>query len=264
MNRIGRMLIALTAGGLLCAAMLPLSAQTADKAEATEDVYVTEEADGDGAYTDGPAPEADDADSSIRRSKKGFLGFGTDLPPVAMGEGSIFLQGAVSSKVSQHPVTFSYYPTPDLFTLKFRYQGINNVPRFDARARERLRKAYAIYEKDFAAHKLDAKSKHSRDAYGKMPGDVRWGAVNATSAAHPAASLGYQIIKKGAYFTITYADAASESPGESRGEGAHFVGRTYFFTRAQMVTILEAMDEEKMAASLKGYEVKQVDEDTYQ
>lgn len=82
--------------------------------------------------------------------------------------------------------------------------------------------------------------------------------------AHPKASLDYKIIKKGAYFTITYEDAISESPGESKGEGAHFVTRTYFFTMAQMKTLLEMMDEDKMAATVKSYEVKRFDEDTYQ
>lgn len=252
---------------LLCAAaVLPISAQTAETKDAavTEDVYVTEKADEDGTYTDGPAPESDDEDSSINRKKKGFLGFGTDLPPVAMGEGSVFLQGVVMEKVTQHPVNFIYYPTPDVFGIKFRYQGINNIPRFNFDARAKLRKAYSMYEKDFEAHKLDAKNKHSLSAYGKMTGDVRWGVANATAVSHPKTSLGYQIIKKGAYFTITYDDAISENPGLSKGEGAHFVGRTYFFTRAQMQTVLEMMDEEKMEATFRKYAAKQVEEDTYQ
>lgn len=272
MNKMIKMLVALCVASSVCMAS---GAEPADEEDAitpidtssngatssdAEDVYVTED---EAGYSDGPAPETKDKDSSIVRKKRGFLGFGTDLPPQTMGEGSIFLQGIMSTKVSQHKIAMLYYPSTDFFTLKFRYQAIVNLPRFDFKTRERLRKAYAIYEKDFESHKLDAKNKHSLDAYGRLQGNVRWGAVTATSLAYPTMRLGYKIIKKGAYFTITYDDAVTENPGESKGEGSHFVKRTYFFTRAQMKNIIDLMDETVLAATLKVDDVKQENEDIY-
>lgn len=57
---------------------------------------------------------------------------------------SLFLCAAAEN-VTQHPANFIYYPTPDVFAMKFRYSGVNNIPRFDCAARTRLRKAYAMH-----------------------------------------------------------------------------------------------------------------------
>lgn len=220
------------------------------------------------AYDDSPV--SDEASPSKKNSaakrKKGksILGFGSDVKAQDMGEGSVFMGGVFTSKMTQREASFIYYPTPDEFAFKTRHQGMSNIPRFDRASRDRIRAAFDVYKNEFDSGVLSSKDKHSYRAYGDMQGNIRWGAVNAASIAKPLAHLGYQIIRKAAYFTISYDDAMAEAPGESRDDTARFIAREFGFTRKQMEQMIALMDEDNLEEIARAVRPELMTEDSYE
>ncbi len=177
--------------------------------------------------------------------KKGFLGFGVEVPPIDLGMASMSLKRILPGQVAKSEALVQYYPTQDEIVLSYR-QLQKFFPCFDKEMRKKCAEAFALYKDDFDKKRLDKRSRNVEKVYGHRRGKIRWGLVNGGETARPDVKFGYEFIKKSPYFKITFDEAVADHPGQSEENAMVFHGMTLLFNRAQMEDLLAFMDERKI------------------
>lgn len=125
--------------------------------------------------------------------------------------------------------------------------------QFDDVNREVLAKAAENYFSDFENKKLNRKGKRTDRAYGRINYRLNWGTISSSTPNYGFGDgyVGYEFVKNSPYFTISnlpFNNIYYERAGEATTRESPAV--KYYFTKAQLRTLLEMISEEKIAENL--------------
>ena len=134
-----------------------------------------------------------------------------------------------------------------------QYAAAYYIVTFDENARAQLKKAAEQYFSDFENKRLQRKGKHTDRAYGRLGYKLAWGATSATTPNYGKGEgyLGYEFVKNSPYFVI-YNYPFENDYYERAGDATTRESMTlrYYFTRAQLRTLLDLISEENVLAQI--------------
>lgn len=124
--------------------------------------------------------------------------------------------------------------------------------------REFFDEAISAYLSDFDNKLLRRKGSGTYKKYGRSEVEIEWGTVKSKTSykAKGKAYFGYEFDKQSPYFVITLFSRANENVHESRNleeEKTSSASLKYYFTRAQLKALSEAMSPKIISAIMAEY-----------
>lgn len=185
-----------------------------------------------------------------------FFTFGNKDDYIAIDQTSIFSLNLVGGIKQQ--VCDTYISTKNENEAGFGATIMSNYYIFmmDKENRNKLRIAYENYLHDFENKKLNRKDRKTFKKYGNINVNAHWGALKTTtpSFGNGTVNLGYEFEKNSPYFCMTMYSIYNDYydiVGDATTRESMTV--KYYFTKAQMKDLLNALNEENITNMYNEY-----------
>jgi hypothetical protein len=242
--------------GLLLGFAMPLMAQTENE-EITADVY--EDASEEGKYINSDLQKIADRNSSSywSRSMKDMFSLGAKAVYFEYDAATFFVKNMAGALKNQK-ATVVINPETQLAGWGSSLFASYYYFLLEEKSRAEFEKFVKLYLMDFDNKHLNRKEKQTYKKYGRAPVFIEWGMMKASTKynAHGKAYFGYEFVDKSPYFTITLFARPNENVHESRNvpeEKTDSMNLKYYFTRAQLQTLLNSLSEKNLNAIISEY-----------
>lgn len=172
---------------------------------------------------------------------------------------SVFTETAFGSLKEQSAHTVISGKTRQ-FGLSSPYMASNYVFLIDENGRTKIEKAMNQYMKDFSDKKLSTaggKNK-TKKIYGKIPCRLEFGTLkgNYPNYGNGYGYLGYKFVGKSPYFTISIPKVTNEAFLDNRSEVEESLEINYYFTKSQIKTFIDLLNDERLSEAVREHEVE--------
>jgi hypothetical protein len=121
------------------------------------------------------------------------------------GEAILGIRRGFPARIEARSAALVFLPARDQFYLEFPYETVTYRQYWDRPARELFAEAVEAFRADLARGMPQQSAARTRRAYGRFKTRIEWGTFSfmLNYAAQPQLDLGYAIIEKTPYLTIT-------------------------------------------------------------
>ena len=164
----------------------------------------------------------------------------------------------LTGKLKQTAATATINPNNGEAGFSAKCFSTFNIIMMDAKSRAKLTKAVNQYFKDFEEKKLNRKSVKTLRAYGKTKITLRWGTIKTSTPNNGVGDimLGYTFINNSPYFTISIPPFQNKYY-ENKPIVSESAQINYYFTKAQISSLLKMISEENITNAINAYNNEQ-------
>lgn len=216
-----------------------------------DEVYEAEETD---EYTDDSEPVLLTKPKKKGDGLKDLFTFGNKNKYITLDDSSSYTK-TLTGGLKQYAATGIINPDTAEAGFGCKNNGLYYLIFMDKSSRDALRKAVDRYLNDFSAKKLDRNNKKSWRSYNKTNITLRWGTIKTSTPNNGIGSayMGYTFEGKSPYFTITIPEMENIKAKDSDAVVKSSYKITYYFTKAQITSILSMLEEEKIINTINDY-----------